>query len=286
MSNEMRKGVILPKVHLIAQTAINPSGMSSFLKDLGAPTWDTDAISQGEYLLEVAGRSCYKSFGTELNKNVKRVRTGNENYIGGILNAGHGSVLEHSSATFAFVDVSRVFTHELVRHRAGAAYSQESLRFVRFDDMRVVWPSDGLNTAAVERCRQLGYDDGKTRQVIEDIETVWLRTMDQCGEGYAFIGNILKLDDCKDFGLKKRVTSAMRRLAPISIATTIIATYNLRALRHIIEMRTSPGAEEEIRRVFIHVAGICQSTFPAVFQDMKFVMEDEVGCFKFENGKI
>ena len=34
-----------------------------------------------------------------------------------------------------FRNVSRVFTHELVRHRAGSAFSQESLRYVRLTDI-------------------------------------------------------------------------------------------------------------------------------------------------------
>lgn len=275
-----------PRVFMIAETKVT-SEVGRFLDYIGVPKdWDTDAPSDIEYLTEIAGRACYKSFGTGLNLNVKRVREGNGNYLGGILQSGHGSVLEHGSATFAFVDVSRVFTHELVRHRAGAAYSQESLRFVRLNDLRVVWPSDGLGDAVVQRCKQLGRNGDETRQILADIEQVWGRTMDDCSEAYKFIGNVLELDDCEDFGLKKRVTSAMRRLAPIGIATMIIATYNIRALRHIIAMRTAPGAEEEIRRVFITVGQLCKSQYPNLFQDMNWVMRDGQGCWEFENWKV
>ena len=52
------------------------------------------------------------------------------------------------------------------------------------------------------------------------------------------------------FHVKKEVTSALRRLAPIGLSTDIIWTANARTLRHVIEMRTAPGAEEELRLVF------------------------------------
>ncbi len=52
------------------------------------------------------------------------------------------------------------------------------------------------------------------------------------------------------FHVKKEVTSALRRLAPIGLSTDIVWTANARTLRHVIEMRTAEGAEEELRLVF------------------------------------
>ena len=48
---------------------------------------------------------------------------------------GHGSVLEHGWVSYMITNTSRVVTHELVRHRAGTAISQESLRLLRLEDM-------------------------------------------------------------------------------------------------------------------------------------------------------
>ena len=77
----------------------------------------------GQKLVEVAGRLCYTSYA--------RPRPGgNATYIGHILEVGHGSVLEHAVFNFIITGVSRSFTHELVRHRAGWSYSQLSQRFV------------------------------------------------------------------------------------------------------------------------------------------------------------
>ena len=69
------------------------------------------------------------------------------------------------------------------------------------------------------------------------------------------------------FHVKKEATSALRRLAPIGLSTDIIWTANLRTLRHVIEMRTDEGAEEELRLIFDQVAGIMRAEAPELFQD-------------------
>jgi thymidylate synthase (FAD) len=69
------------------------------------------------------------------------------------------------------------------------------------------------------------------------------------------------------FHVKKEITSALRRLAPIGLSTDIIWTANARTLRHVIEMRTAPGAEEELRMVFDQVARTMKQEAPNLFQD-------------------
>ena len=69
------------------------------------------------------------------------------------------------------------------------------------------------------------------------------------------------------FHVKKEVTSALRRLAPIGLSTDIIWTANARTLRHVIEMRTAAGAEEELRLVFDEIARMMQAEAPGLFQD-------------------
>ena len=76
-------------------------------------------------------------------------------------------------------------------------------------------------------------------------------------------------DDGVPFHVKKEVTSALRRLAPIGLSTDIVWTANVRTLRHVIEMRTAPGAEEELRLVFDQIARIMKSEAPNLFQDFK-----------------
>lgn len=119
---------VRPKIFLVGETRAVEQGLQAYLDHAGVSGWTTDASSDAERLCEVFGRLCYRSFEPGLNPNVTRVRQGNGPYLRHIVEVGHGSVLEHASVNFIFADVSRVFTHELVRHRAGVAISQESLR--------------------------------------------------------------------------------------------------------------------------------------------------------------
>src|SRR5579884_2027642 len=111
-----------PGVYLVGRQVIDTEVIERFLADHGV-RWQTDTDRAGEHLIEVAGRICYMSFA--------RPRPGgNEAYLHHILEVGHGSVLEHAVWNFVFTGCSRSLTHELVRHRAGWAYSQLSQRYV------------------------------------------------------------------------------------------------------------------------------------------------------------
>src|SRR5271154_5448331 len=138
-----------PQVYLIAESTINFDQLKTMLASVGEETatnWlartKEASKSEGELLTEVAGRICYKSFGLGLNPNVTKIRESSRDYIDNTLSKGDGSIFEHATCTFAFLNVSRVFTHELVRHRVGVAISQESLRYVRPTDLGLWLPPD------------------------------------------------------------------------------------------------------------------------------------------------
>jgi thymidylate synthase (FAD) len=243
-----------PKAFMIAETGTIQSGIQHMLDELGAPEWVNNAETGATELIEVAGRICYKAFGTELNPNVTRVREDNHEYIGNVVEQGHGSVLEHACVTFAFLNVTRVFTHEIVRHRVGTAFSQESLRYVRLEDLAAYYPEAFADQEADDNNRLVDM----FRNVFIMLENVQKR-----------LAKLLKLDDLgKDEKIK--LTSSMRRLAPIGLCTNIVVTANHRMWRHIIEMRCSPHAEEEIRTVMTDVARQLQRRFPAIYQDLAF----------------
>ncbi len=130
---DMRR--VEPQVIKLGETNLSEEGVREFAKFYSAQEWLEKSRgtqpNNAEFLIELAGRSCYKSFGVGLNPNVTRIRENSKDYLTNVLEKGDGSILEHASVTFAFLNVSRIFTHELVRHRAGTAISQESLRYVR-----------------------------------------------------------------------------------------------------------------------------------------------------------
>jgi thymidylate synthase (FAD) len=240
-----------PQVYIVAQTRINRAHIWEYLKSLDVSEWlvkkDIAELTDAELLIEFAGRLCYKSWAVGLNPNVVKVREDSGEYLENILRSGHGSVLEHPSFTFLFTDVSRVFTHELVRHRVGVAISQESLRYVRLTDIGFRIP-DILSPMREQIIT-----------IVEQLEEFQKTAAQEFGLD----------DDGVPFHYKKSVTSALRRLAPLGLSTNILWTANIRTLRHVIEQRTNPGAEEEIRLVFDKVATFCKQLAPLLFADFE-----------------
>jgi thymidylate synthase (FAD) len=238
-----------PQIFLIARPAVDFEGMLAYLQSVGGASWlegrSTRGLADAELLVEFAGRACYRSWEPGLNPNVSKIRTDSRDYLTNLIASGHGSVLEHVSWTFAFRDVSRVFTHELVRHRAGSAFSQESLRYVRVTDIGFRVP------AALEPLRD------RVVSMVEQLEEFQLDAAAALGID----------DDGVPFDVKKEITSALRRLAPIGLSTDIIWTANARTLRHVVEIRTAASAEEELRSVFGEVAAIMLREAPALFAD-------------------
>jgi len=103
-------------------------------------------------------------------------------------------------------------THELVRHRAGSAFSQESLRYVRLTDIGFRVPP------ALEPVRE------QVLSIVEQLEEFQVSAAAELGID----------EDGVPFHVKKEVTSALRRLAPIGLSTDIVWTANVRTLRHVI----------------------------------------------------
>lgn len=274
-----------PRVFFIAETVTHRKGavsddpmevqvgLQSYLDLVGAPDWKTDAESGCERLVEEAGRLCYRSWEPGLNPNVTRVRRGNAEYLDHVIAVGHGSVLEHSYATFIFHDVSRVFTHELVRHRAGCANSQESMRFVRLDDMPF-WQPDADPDLLTPEQRT------KEKEVFEKSIRASELCMKELEKVYGFD------DQNMSFDRKKKLTSRMRRIAPDGVATGIVWTANMRTIRHVLEMRTAPEAEEEIRLVFGIVGKFAKVKWPNLFADYKEEVVDGQPWFRTEHKKV
>lgn len=236
-----------PRVIKVAETRIDEDAVRELLKHYNAADWlkktRRHKRSDSEFLTELAGRVCYRSFGLGLNPNVTKIREDPDHYLRNILRSRHGSVLEHSTVTFAFLNVSRVFTHELVRHRAGTAISQESLRYVRPRDLNL-WLSVDL------------------KPVSRDFLTI----VEEIRRGYRKLEEHFPWDEM-NFEEKKRATSALRRILPEGLATNVIWTANHRTIRWAIEARTDPSAEIEIRKVFDSVAEICTKDYPLLYGD-------------------
>jgi thymidylate synthase (FAD) len=143
------------------------------------------------------------------------------------------------------------------------AISEQSLRYVRLDeDIPFRLPTAVLKPDTIERGRAL----------IEYVET-------QIGMMYVTEG----IDSMESFHEKKQVTSAIRRWAPLGIATEEGWTANIRTIRHVLEQRSAPGAEEEIRELAIKLYDVVAVKCPALFGDYE---EDAHGTLHTDFRKV
>jgi thymidylate synthase (FAD) len=278
----------------IAQTRVNESEVARWMEYLGANSFseeflqdiEADVLSEPAAVIAIAAKRCYMSFEVGLNPNVTRVRKEYVDYFDNILKSGHGSVLEHSTFTFALEGVSRVFTAEMNRHRAGWAISEGSLRFIRFDKDIEYWiPTSIQGDDVIEN--RTGCLDKTIKDFIQDevdrgqdslavrkhlTRLIFEDVFKHVESRYGQLLDIWDMDSGdKDFTYKKHVTSCLRRIVPMGVATGGVWTGNVRALRHVLAMRASPAAEEEILHVFSRIAEMMVESQPLLFGDFSKV---------------
>lgn len=266
---------VTPKTFLVGSTEIDLEGIEDYLKhtkqlDFMECFSERIADSQytterrmkglaagGEVLCSVYAKLCYKALTVGKNENIEKVRDIPDN-IAATLKAGHGSVFEHVWLNFITTDCSRVFTHELVRHRVGTAFSQTSGRYVRSDHLDMV------------------LDDPILNQPLKDgtnLRDVFGKAAGDIEAYYRATDNLIDWDSL-DFTTKKKLTSALRRILPNGQANEIGWSANIRTLRHLLMLRTARFAEWEIRSVFAEVYQICKEKFPLLFADAKVEIVD------------
>ena len=229
-----------PKVYLVGRQVTDDEALRKFLEDEEA-TWQTDTEVGAERLAEVAGRVCYMSYG--------RGRKTNRDFIGHIIEVGHGSVLEHGVWNFLVTGVSRSFTHELIRHRH-FSYSQLSQRYVDESDSDYIEPDVIANDP--------------------ELHAVWCEAVNAARGAYDALVKGLenRFTDMTDKTLRRKMArQAARSVLPNATETKIFFTGNARALRHFIELRGSEHAEVEIRKVAVELLRIMQKEAPNVFAD-------------------
>ena len=242
-------------VYLISAPKIDNDELNRYLVDIGAEGWESTAKNDAQKLIEVNGRLCYNSFVPKLNKNVNKVREDSNVYIRNLINQEHGSVFEHAMFSFIFRGVSRVLTHELVRHRVGTAISQESMRYVVINEDKL----PKLDRKMFDYNCEL--DD-----LYEEFFHVY---------NHLLKGNLTEKEYNKlPFSEKKRRTSLARRIIPQGVETVIGWSANIRTLRHVINLRTSESAEVEIKELFEKVRDIMTKNYPTLMEGIYRITEE------------
>jgi thymidylate synthase (FAD) len=246
-----------PGVVVLAKPQTNVAGLGGFLEgfdpDLHFTEYldDPTRLPDSSQLCKTAGQTCYMSFGPRRTKNDNAAA-----YIERLTSAGHGSVLEHSTFNFLLYGISRSVTHELVRHRAGTAFSQISQRYVSGAVLRFVERPEYQEDEELHRAFEERADRAATEY--EAMAELLLERQ----EGGA---SMLTADYRTD--ARKKVQQTARSLLPNETEAPMVFTGNVRALRHIIEMRADAHAESEIRNLALRIFLCLRIADPILFGD-------------------
>lgn len=246
-----------PRCEVVAETRFDAQlaarAMSELFDKDSSGIRDYEAVedlTNAEDLSQFAGQLCYLSFGekrTPLAENAK--------YLERIMESAHGSVFEHSSYSVLFFGIDRATTHELVRHRAGTAFSQVSQRYVDDEHLRFVLPYEYNNSPKL-----IAQFEKRIDRALEDyrVTTHELREVIKRNDG----------ESATEY--RKRIQSCSREVLPNCTEAPIIITANVRAWRHIFSMRCSAHADVRIRRPMIELLKELQMRAPNLFCDFKY----------------
>jgi thymidylate synthase (FAD) len=242
-----------PSVVLLGRPAFDVDRALSALRQENLEWRRTPGATEAEELIEFAGRMCYLSFGD------KQSPRSNSAYIHRLIAQGHESVLEHAAWTFLLRGVTRAFTHQLVRHRVGFAFSQLSQQYADQSGARFRMP--------------------RALRQSERLQSLWLKTIDESQSVYREILSELEdqLEQADPAVAKEEsrsVRSAARSVLPEATEAVIVFTANARALRHFLRTRGGIVGDEEMRLVAAAVLRLVHKEAPAVFADFSIVDVD------------
>jgi len=183
-------------------------------------------------IIEKAARVCWKSEGKICDGSDERI-------VKMLLNKGHDSPLEHEIISVRVI-TSRSVTHEIVRHRIGMSYSQESQRYVNYS-----------GNEHIEFVRPIWWDTWSEHE-----QTIWTRSMKNAESEYnALIRHGSRPEQA-------------REVLPNATKTEIIITGNYRAWLHFFDLRCSKQAHPQIRQLARSMLTGFYNVIPVVFDEL------------------
>lgn len=230
------------RCYTLARPNLDLESIERFLADERI-SWHRTGFKPADQLIEVAGRICYMSFGQ------RQSPRDNATYIGNLIAQGHGSVLEHASWTFLITGVTRAFTHQLVRHRAGFSFSQLSQQYYDHSEISFIEPSQ------VER--------------VCEAHAAWVEAIEAVKRAYSVIAGLAveKSGDLPRKEFLREVRSLARSILPNAAETKIVVSANARALRHFLDVRGDILGDREMRLVCAELLRLLLEDSQAIFAD-------------------
>ena len=223
----------------------------------------------GEDLIERACRTCYQSW------NRYNPPESTSELIKKVIKKKHFSVLEHAHATFRLKDVTRVLTHELVRHRL-MSYSQESQRYVCYADKPDRQKTKSFSVRIPESV--LDYEMNFYHKNLEQLRNkIALSNVGEDGCIYMAKTGFQRYKDlafaCYEYYEQMLAAGVppedARYILPNGMLNDIVVSGNLRAWRELLVKRCHPRAHWEIREACNQIKDILIDLYPNVFFDFK-----------------
>lgn len=204
-------------------------------------SWNrTDGAKDIEELIEIAGRICYLSFGTNQSG------LSNNAFIKNLIENQHTSVLEHISWTFVLTGISRSLSHQLVRHRAGFSFSQLSQQYYDESNCQFIPPP------------QL--------KELPDSYKIWQDAVEYCANAYSKLQSSMQSEK-KTYLSKTAINNISRSVLPNSTETKLVMSANARAIRNFLELRGKALCDYEMRLFSVELLNLLTKESSVLFYD-------------------
>lgn len=209
-----------------------------------------------EKLVASAAKLCYSRVGIDkIEEKLDDEKV--SKFLDMLMGLGHESPIEHVSFTFAIEGISRVLTHQLVRHRI-ASYSQQSQRYVKLEQFEYIIPPE--------------------IESVKEAKEIYIRAMEEDQRYYNEISSILfnkhyqdylaqgiKEEKAKRLAEKKAIEDA-RYVFPNACETKIVVTMNARSLYNFFIHRCCNRAQWEIREMATEMLKLVKKVAPTLFK--------------------
>lgn len=200
-----------------------------------------------ERLVAAAARLCYSPKGAaELLEDFTPEKV--EGFVRKLVSLGHESPMEHVCFTFGIEGISRACSHQLVRHRIGASYSQKSQRYVREKQFDYVLPP--TIEASPELTDKFQATMARLQGVYEELLAAGIPAEDA------------------------------RFVLPNAASTSLVLTMNVRSLWHFFELRCCQRAQWEIRNLAYEMRRLVREVAPLLFAKVGPTCESMGLCFE------
>ena len=211
-----------------------------------------------EKLIASAAKLCYSAVGVEnIMDGLDDAKV--DKFLNMLMDLGHESPIEHVVFTFGVEGVSRVLTHQLVRHRIGCSYSQQSQRYVKLEQFEYIIPHEIEKIPAAKEKFIIAMEEDQ-RVYNELVEIL----MEEHFKRYAAEGKTEK--QARSMAEKAAIEDA-RYVFPNACETKIVFTMSARALMNFFRHRCCNRAQWEIREMAEEMLRQLKGVAPILFKN-------------------